>query len=117
MATSTARRSKAALPKPKAASYSTDDVFNLLKAVNEITLKRMEDKFDRFERNALNQIGATYSAASRIEGLLWAFTEGTNLQRMMREILAIKAKVGALTKGSTKGSRGRARKRSRSRTA
>jgi len=37
----------------------------------------------------------------------------TVLPRMEQEILAIKTKVGALTRGSTKGSKGRARRRRR----
>jgi|SRR6478672_3040480 len=31
---------------PVSPSFSTDDVYNLLKAVNEVTLKRMETKID-----------------------------------------------------------------------
>ena len=45
---SVATKKSAALsiPKAKAVSWSTDDVYNLLKAVNEITLKRMEDRMN-----------------------------------------------------------------------
>ena len=46
-----------------------DDVFNLLKAVNEVTLKRMEEQV-----KAVNEI---------------------TLKRMENQIQAIKAKVGA----------------------
>jgi hypothetical protein len=48
---------------------TTDDVFNLLNAVNQVTLKRMED--------LLNAVNAT------------------TLGRIEDEIKAIKAKVGA----------------------
>ena len=48
---------------------TTDDVFTLLKAVNEVTLKRMEDQV-----KAVNEV---------------------TLKRMENEILAIKTKVGA----------------------
>ena len=46
-----------------------DDVFNLLNAVNAVTLKRMEDQV-----KAVNEV---------------------TLKRMENQILAIKAKVGA----------------------
>jgi hypothetical protein len=35
---------------------STDDVFNLLKAVNEVTLKRMEDKADAINAVTLKRM-------------------------------------------------------------
>ena len=91
---SAARKSKS-FPKGKAASWSTDDVYNLLKAVNEITLKRMEDKNDRFSLDARNGIGDASSTGHRIENLHWRLTEGTVLERMYQEIHAIKVKVGA----------------------
>ena len=55
MKRSAARKSKS-IPKVKAVSSSTDDVYNLLKAVNEITLKRMEDKIDRIRREQDNWV-------------------------------------------------------------
>ena len=55
---SIARRSKAALPKAKAASWSTDDVYKLLDAVNRVTLRRIEDQATRIEEllKSVNQV-------------------------------------------------------------
>ena len=85
------RKSKS-LPKAKAVSWSTDDVYNLLKAVNEITLRRMEDETTRIE-NILRIVDGTtqrdYNIGLRLEGIV--------LPRMEQAIQAIKTKVGALT--------------------
>jgi len=76
-----------------AASFSTDDVYNLLNAVNSVTLKRMEDKND--------------NTTAKIVSM------GNLVNLILYDVAAIKAKLGALTRGSTKGLRGRARKRRR----
>ena len=91
------RKSKS-VPKPKAVSWSTDDVYNLLKAVNEQTLKRIED----YAKAAYTQI---VERTSRLEINF--------LNQMKQDIREIKTKVGALTKGSMKASRGRKRKQTR----
>jgi len=106
---STARRSRVAFPKPTAASYSTDDVYKLLDAINKVTLKRMEDEM----------FGINDHLDGRITDLIRVY-----FNQMRADIQAIKTKVGALTRGalprpmplpngSAKGSRGRARKRKR----
>ena len=62
---------KAALRKPKP-RYSTDDVFQLLRDVNRVTLKRIEDKIDyKFQ---------------------YVFQRCTDIEL---PVLAIKSKVGA----------------------
>ena len=65
---------------------TTDDVFNLLKAVNEITLKRMEDKSDA---------NAATNAATLVEldGKLDAIGQG--LRALSVAVEAIRNKVGA----------------------
>ncbi len=62
---------------------TNDDVFNLLKAVNAVTLLRME-----------NEITALNGVILRLENELNAVNAVT-LARMEKEIMAIKAKVGA----------------------
>ena len=42
------------LAEPVSPSFSTDDVYNLLKAVNEVTLKRMEQKNDTMAGDTAN---------------------------------------------------------------
>jgi hypothetical protein len=50
---SVARKSASRKSKPRA---STDDVFRLLKAVNEVTLKRMEDKLIDHDLTVLRRL-------------------------------------------------------------
>jgi hypothetical protein len=63
---------------------TTDEILNLLKAVNEITLKRIEDKVDAVNAITLKRIEDKVDAVNAI-----------TLKRIEDEILAIKAKVGA----------------------
>ena len=83
-------------------SFSTDDVYNLLKAVNEITLKRMEDKNDAYSRNEtdlLNYLKRSLDANSVYinETHLWVSDiRNTILPRIEQAILAIKAKTDKL---------------------
>ena len=110
---STARRSKAALLKAKAASWSTDDVYRLLKAVNEETLARMEKQVKDVNEITLKRIEGKLNTASDWAAKAASFAQSIEwvcLNRLEPPILAIKTRVGALTKGSTTGSRGRARK-------
>jgi hypothetical protein len=93
---SASRGTKPAFPKKsKPASWSTDDVYTLLKAVNEVTLRRMEDKLDRLALDVQNRAGDAANTAHRIENLHWRFTAGTVLNDMWEAILAIKRKVEA----------------------
>ena len=77
--------------KSRPVSWSTDDVYSLLKAVNEITLRRMEDQTTRIE-NLLKTVNVTtqrdYNIGLRLDG--------TVLPRMEQAIQAIKTRVGAL---------------------
>ena len=77
---SAARKSKS-FPKGMAASWSTDDVYNLLKAVNEVTLKRMEDAINGNRRYIVD---------------LHNKLVNDHLLPMRREIQAIKAKTDRL---------------------
>ena len=104
MATMTAMRRSTAR-RSRAASYSVDQVYDLLDKVNKITLKRLEDKID-----AIAARDAEYRDS------FFRLVHDT-IHPMRADITAIKTRVGALTRGSTKGSKGRARKRSRSPTA
>ena len=61
---------------------TTDDVFNLLKAVNEVTLKRMEDQI-----NAINSV-----TLKRMEDLINAVNSVT-LKRMEDRLIDIQKKV------------------------
>ena len=67
---------------------TTDDVYNLLKAVNEITLKRMETKDDSI-LNSLQQF-----ELKRIEDDINAVASVVN-NILVPNIQAIKTKVGA----------------------
>jgi hypothetical protein len=61
---------------------TTDDVFNLLKAVNEVTLKRMEDQI-----NAINSV-----TLKRMEDLINAVNSVT-LKRMEDRLIDIQNKL------------------------
>ena len=81
----TTTKSKSAALKSKAAkskaSWSTDDVYNLLKAVNEITLRRMEDKEDRIKETVArvnNWVNSILSTVDRIEQTLGAIKAKTD---------------------------------------
>lgn len=84
-----APRTKSPAPKAKDrnASWSTDDVYNLLKAVNEQTLKRIEDR----AKGAEDYAKAAYAQIMERTGRL----ETNFLNQMKQDIQAIKARVGA----------------------
>lgn len=60
-------------------SFSTDDVYNLLNAINGVTLKRMEDENANWFKTVIDYL---------------KYFNVTVLPRMEQEILAIKTKVG-----------------------
>jgi hypothetical protein len=104
---SKAKKSKSASPETKAGtldeavspSWSTDDVYRLLKAVNEQTLKRMEDKHDILERNVtqfMNETRDKLGMIIRAVDALDTTVVRDLLPRMERAILAIKAKTDRL---------------------
>jgi len=62
-------------------SFSTDDVYNLLKAVNEVTLKRMENKTDAIQASVSNVSGNVTDIQSKVGNVLNA------LQQLIQQIL------------------------------
>jgi hypothetical protein len=87
----------------KRASWSTDDVYNLLKAVNEITLRRMENKNDsmntRMQNNyeflantVLPNISNQIRDTNQTVASAW-----TDIRRVQQDVSAIKTRVGALS--------------------
>ena len=84
---------------PASPSWSTDDVYTLLKAVNEVTLKRIEDKHDFLERSVTQFMSDTRDKL----GMLIAAVNALDttvvrdlLPRMERATHAIKAKTDRL---------------------
>ena len=96
---SAARKSKS-FPKGMAASWSTDDVYNLLKAVNEQTLKRMEDLIKAINEVTLSRMEKQVKdvnevTLARMEKQVKDVNEIT-LKRMEDLIKAIKTKTDRL---------------------
>ena len=109
-----ASRKAKSFPKQKAAAWSTDDVYNLLKAVNEITLKRMENKSDamsthnqdnfeylinRVLANISSQIRGAQDAAggARVDIRTLRDEVIGTLFRMQQDLAIIKSRVGGLS--------------------
>jgi hypothetical protein len=84
---------------PASPSFSVDDAYNLLKAVNEVTLKRIEDKHDILERNvtqfmsdARDKLGTLIATVNALDTTVVRDL----LPRMERATQAIKAKTDRL---------------------
>ena len=104
---SKAKKSKSASPETKAGtldeagspSWSTDDVYSLLKAINEVTLKRIEDRHDILERNVTQFMSDTREKLGTIIAAVNALDTTVVrdlLPRMERATHAIKAKTDRL---------------------
>ena len=84
---------------PASPSFSVDDAYNLLKAVNEVTLKRIEDKHDVLERNVTQLMSDTREKLGTIIATINALDTTVVrdlLPRMERATQAIKAKTDRL---------------------
>ena len=57
------------LPEAASPSWSTDDVYNLLKAVNEITLKRVENKIDALTQRVMPIDGQLKAIDTRLKAV------------------------------------------------
>jgi hypothetical protein len=84
---------------PASPSWSTDDVYSLLKAVNEVTLKRMEDRHELLERNVTQFVSDTRDKLGTLIATVNALDTTVVrdlLPRMERATQAIKAKTDRL---------------------
>jgi hypothetical protein len=89
-----ANKAKKVAKSASKASWSTDDVYTLLKAVNEITLKRIEDRMNEIARISAQKETNIYNAATTA-GVDINYCRSTVLPRMEASLNAIKDKVHA----------------------
>ena len=84
---------------PASPSFSVDDAYNLLKGVNEVTLKRIEDKHDFLERSVTQFMSDTRDKLGTLIATVNALDTTVVrdlLPRMERATQAIKAKTDRL---------------------